>query len=80
VEQETPGGQSRNLMRWKGIGAMVNYVFNKMIKFRPVALVVIGWLAFIAGQAIQSFSLKLVLLMAARVLPQMLYLESKHLY
>ena len=76
MEQEIPGGQSRNQMRWKGIGAMVNHVFNKMIKYRPVALLVIGWLAFIAGQAFQSFSLKLILLMAARVLPQGLCSES----
>jgi uncharacterized membrane protein YiaA len=51
---------------------MVKHVFNK-IEHHPVALAIVGWLAFVLGQIVNSIGLKLTLLSAARVLPRALY-------
>jgi hypothetical protein len=49
---------------------MVKYVFDKMNSLRPVALAILGWLAFVFGVSIvDPVWLKLILLSAARVLP-----------
>lgn len=69
AEQETPGGQTRNLNKSKGGFAMVKSVFFRMSRIHPVALAICGWVAFVLGQLVQPISLKLVLLSAAKVLP-----------
>lgn len=51
---------------------MGKYVFNKITKVNPVALAILGWLAFGVGQIVHSIGLRLVLLSAARVLPRLL--------
>ena len=51
---------------------MAKHVFNKITRVHPVALAILGWLAFGAGQVVDSIGLKLVLLSAARVLPEVL--------
>jgi hypothetical protein len=51
---------------------MTKHVFNKVNSVRPVALAIVGWLAFGLGQVVDSIGLKLVLLSAARVLPEAL--------
>jgi len=48
---------------------MVKNVFNRMTQVHPVALAIIGWLAFVVGLIVNPISLKLMLLSAARVLP-----------
>ena len=48
---------------------MVKNVFFRMTQSHPVALAIIGWLAFVLGLIVNPISLKLVLLSAARVLP-----------
>lgn len=48
---------------------MVKNVFNKVNQVHPVALAVIGWLAFVLGLVVEPISLKLMLMSAARVLP-----------
>jgi len=48
---------------------MVKNVFFRMTQIHPVALVTFSWVAFVFGLIINSTSLKLVLLAAARVLP-----------
>jgi hypothetical protein len=53
----------------KGVTAMVKNVFNRMTQVHPVALAIIGWLAFIAGLIVKPIGLKLMFLSAARVLP-----------
>ncbi len=58
---------------------MAKYVFNKTRMFRPVALVVLGWLAFVLGQIVTPIGPKLMLLLAARVLPQTLHAKRKWL-
>ncbi len=48
---------------------MVKDVFRRATQNPRVALVVFGWLAFIAGLIVPTIGPKLVLLSAARVLP-----------
>ena len=47
-------------------------VFNKIKSICPVALEILGWLAFVAGLIVKPIGLKLMLLSAARVLPEAL--------
>jgi hypothetical protein len=70
--QENPGGQTGNLNWKKGVTPMKKNVFNKKTRVCSVALAIFGWLAFGVGQVVNSISLKLVLLSAARVLPEVL--------
>jgi hypothetical protein len=72
AEQENPGGQTGNLNWRKGVVAMAKHVFNKTTHVCPVRLAILGWLAFGVGQVVDSIGLKLVLLSAARVLPEVL--------
>jgi hypothetical protein len=51
---------------------MVKNVFNKIESNHPVALAIVGWLAFVLGQIVNPIGLKLVLMSAARVLPRAL--------
>ena len=51
---------------------MVKKVFSKVKLIHPVALVCLGWFAFVAGIFAQPLGWKLVLLSAARVLPEVL--------
>lgn len=51
---------------------MVKHVFNKIDTYHPVALAIVGWLAFIFAQFANPIGLKLMLLSAARVLPRSL--------
>jgi len=51
---------------------MAKQVFNKMDSFRPVALAILGWLAFVLGLIAKPISLQVMLLSAARVLPEVL--------
>jgi hypothetical protein len=51
---------------------MAKHVFNKTTHVCPVRLAILGWLAFGVGQVVDSIGLKLVLLSAARVLPEVL--------
>ena len=51
---------------------MVKNVFNKIESNHPVALAVVGWLAFVLGQIVNPIGLKLMLVSAARVLPRAL--------
>jgi hypothetical protein len=51
---------------------MVEYVFSKIWKLRPAALVLVGWLAYGVGLIVTPIGLRLVLLSVARVLPQVL--------
>ncbi|MBI4568489.1 MAG: hypothetical protein HY719_08825 [Planctomycetes bacterium] len=51
---------------------MAKHVFSKMMRVHPVSLAILGWLAFGVLQIVDSISLKLVLLSAARVLPEVL--------
>lgn len=51
---------------------MAKHVLNKMKLVRPVALAILGWLAFGFGQVVDSIGLKLLLLSAASVLPEVL--------
>jgi len=51
---------------------MAKHVFNKMKPFRPVALAILGWLAFVLGLIAKPIGLKLMLLSAARVLSEVL--------
>jgi len=71
AEQGNPGGTTGNHTWLKGVVAMAKYVFDK-IKVHPVALAIFGWLAFGVGQVVDSIGLKLMLLSAARVLPEAL--------
>jgi hypothetical protein len=48
---------------------MVKNVFFSLTQCHPVALVTLGWAAFILGLIVNPISIKLVLLSAARVLP-----------
>lgn len=49
---------------------MTKNVLSKVKLCFPTALVILGWLAFIAGvSVVQPLGLKLALLSAARVLP-----------
>jgi hypothetical protein len=48
---------------------MAKNVFFRMTCSHPVALAILGWLAFVLGLIVNPISLKLVLLSAARVLP-----------
>ena len=72
AEQEKPGSQTGTHQWRKGVAAMAKNVFNKMKVFRPVALAMFGWLAFVLGQIVQPISLRLMLLSAARVLSEVL--------
>jgi len=69
AEQETPGSQTGNQNWRKGVTAMAKNVFFRMTCSHPVALAILGWLAFVLGLIVNPISLKLVLLSAARVLP-----------
>jgi hypothetical protein len=70
AEQETPGSQTENLNRRKGVTAMVKQVFSSLINNHPAALAILGWLAFVCGVLFQiPISFRLLLLSAARVLP-----------
>jgi len=51
---------------------MVKNVFSKMKSVRPVALAILGWLAFVSGLIVKPIGLKLMLLSAARVLLEVL--------
>ena len=51
---------------------MVKHVFNKFESNNPVALAMVGWLAFVVGQIVSPIGLKLMLMSAARVLPRAL--------
>lgn len=52
---------------------MVKNVFNKTKLTCPVALAILGWLAFFSGLfVVKPIGLKLMLLSAARVLPEIL--------
>jgi hypothetical protein len=53
---------------WKGGVAMVKHVYFRMNR-HPVALAIVGWLAFVVGHIVNPIWIKLVLLSAARVLP-----------
>ena len=49
---------------------MVKNVFCSVIKNHPAALAILGWLAFVFGVMVQKpTTLRLMLLLAARVLP-----------
>ena len=48
---------------------MVKHVFFRMTHVHPVALAILGWLAFVVGLIVEPIGLKLMLLSAARVLP-----------
>ena len=48
---------------------MVKHVFFRMNHVHPVALAILGWLAFVLGLIVEPIGLKLMLLSAARVLP-----------
>jgi len=72
AEQVKPGNQTGNHQWRKGVAAMAKHVFNKMKPFRPVALAILGWLAFVLGLIAKPIGLKLMLLSAARVLSEVL--------
>lgn len=72
AEQETPGSQTGNLEWRKGVTVMVKNVYNKIESDHPVALAIVGWLAFVLGQIVNPIGLKLILMSAARVLPRAL--------
>jgi len=69
AEQGIPGGKTGSPKREKGVAAMGKNVFNRLIKLTPVALAMIGWVAFVLGLIVQPIVLKVMLLSAARVLP-----------
>ena len=48
---------------------MVKNVFFRITYVHPVALPIIGWLAFIVGLIVEPISLKIMCLSVARVLP-----------
>lgn len=48
---------------------MVKNVFFRMTHAHPVALCILGWLAFVPGSIVKPISLKVMLLSVARVLP-----------
>jgi len=58
---------------------MVKNVFNKIEATHPVALAIVGWLAFVVGQIVHPIGLKLMLMSAARVLPRSLCPEQMKL-
>jgi len=51
---------------------MVKNVLNKMESNHPVALAIVGWLAFVLGHIANPIGLRVMLLSAARVLPRAL--------
>jgi len=69
AEQEIPGSQTGNQNWRKGVTTMVKNVFFRMTHAHPVALCILGWLAFVAGSIVKPISLKVMLLSVARVLP-----------
>jgi hypothetical protein len=48
---------------------MEKHVFFRRDRIHPVALAILGWLAFVLGQTFDSTGPRLMLLSAARVLP-----------
>ena len=48
---------------------MVKHVFSKVTKFVPAALVLVSWLAFVAGVLVTYPVAKIALLSLAKVLP-----------
>jgi len=52
---------------------MVRHVFSKVWLFAPSPLVVVGWFLYLGGLLTQNVIAKIVLLSAARVLPQALH-------
>ena len=51
---------------------MAKHVLSKARLFAPAALVVVGWFLYLGGLLTQNTIVKIVLLSAARVLPQAL--------
>lgn len=48
---------------------MVKHVFSQVTRFVPAALVLVSWLAFVAGVLVSDPVAKVTMLSLARVLP-----------